>query len=222
MFGDFAREVVVDVRASLSYHQRKERGLCTRPGCPERGDGGECDAHQRDSNARKRKAKRKAKQRALAARRAAKQLAKIHAKRRVCLTCGAKRVPGQKHCAKHLVANGVVSEMLGDKSVDKTARIRAATHVDRDGRSRYKGQTRRGQPKRNAIDAKDLGYALDALGRGTQGLALAAELETVALAKSERKAAEDEALAQLHQARGFIDDVLARHRYRLVETDPDD
>jgi len=217
MLADFPRSVVDEARPLATREDRKVAGVCTYDGCGEDADDEsvECPKHRRKSARRKarwRKAKRK-----LARKLLAKRIQK-----KLCMRCGRKRLSGHDHCAKCFIAIGegvhVVCPKNGDK---KSARITANTSIDADGRSRYRGQGKRGQPKRGAIDAKDLGYALDALGRGVKGLAFADALEGTALTKAQRVEARGEALAQLDQAQRFIEDVLDRHGY-FGKTDPDE
>jgi len=224
MLADFPRELVFDAK-QLGYHEKLTRQICTYRGCnePPLEDSNECAKHTPKSRHRKRRWWRKRAARLKAERKRLKKQRKMFAKRKRCLVCGAKRVKGQEHCVKHAVRIGDLDKLALDKPLDnKAARIAAHTSIDADGRSRFRGQGKRGQPKRGAIDAKDLSYALDALGRGIKGLAFAEALIAQPFTKAESKEAESEALAQLHQAKGFVEDVLKRHRFRLIETDPAD
>lgn len=203
---------ITDDLAYSSYQEKKEAEVCTYPGCAEPPDArpgkesAECEEHHERSKARQRRAKR-------ARSRARQALRKIWRKKKLCKLCGDKRVPKQKHCAKCLVAIGGVSSAAVNKQVNKkAARIEANTSVDRDGRSRYRGQGKRGRQSVAAIDSTDLTYAADALKRGTDGLAYSSSTAVAQLPRIQREDLKRASLGEVLLARRFLDDVLARHR----------
>lgn len=195
----------------LDYQTRKERGVCTYPGCPNEPDerqnqeSSECETHHEASKARKRRSKRRKK-------RARKALKKIWRSKGLCLGCGSKRVPREKHCAKCLVLIVGVPIVESDKKGDKASRIAAHTSIDRDGRSRFRGQGKRGRQSVAAIDSTDLTYAADALKRGTDGLAYSSSTAVSQLPRIQREDLKRASLGEVLLARRFLDDVLVRHR----------
>jgi hypothetical protein len=185
-----------------TYQERKERGVCTYPGCPS-SQGEEslrCPKHSELD------AKRKARWRQRQA-----KILRVRVRKSQCLRCGGKRLSGEEHCGKCLVTMGK-AERASLNSRDKNARIEAATSVDAGGRSRYRGQGRRGRQSIAATDAKDLEYAVAALRRGVDGLELAASPVVAALPRIQREDVKRASDAQLLQAYRFLGEVLARHR----------
>lgn len=202
-----------DDDAPLGYHERKVMDLCTYPGCPNPPDrrpgkeSCECEEHHDATLARKKRSRSRK-------RRARNKLRKIWRKKKLCLGCGGKRLPREKHCMKCLVAIGTTADRAATKSGDnKRDRIEARTTIDAGGRSRYRGQGRRGRQSVVSVDAKDLEYAIDALQRTRDGLTFAAAPENAAIPKSARRDAINAALSLANHASRFIDDVLARHGY---------
>jgi hypothetical protein len=192
---------------SLGYHERKERQICTYPGCPDdAGETGECDRH----TARSRRRKRRWKRQQLARQ---KTLLKIWARKRRCLRCGAKRVSGHEHCTKCLVAIGTAPIVSGDKQVDKQQRIAAATTIDADGRNRYRGQAKRGRQSVAQLDDQDLRFALEALQKARDGIAWLSTVADGAMSKNEKQDAIGAALAHAIHSSRLVDDVLERHGY---------
>lgn len=195
----------------LDYQQRKERGVCTYPGCSDRAreDAGTCEKHGERDAKRKRRSRRRR-----------RKLAKILLARRIakkqCKRCGGKRLSGEDHCAKCLLAVGEIEKkarLACHKTRDKKSdRIEINTSIDKDGRSRYRGQGRRGRQSVAAIDATDLAYAADALKRGTDGLAYAGSPTVAALPRIQRDDLKLASLGEVQLAYRFLGDVLARHR----------
>lgn len=195
----------------LDYQARKERGVCTYPGCPEpaREDAGTCEKHgERKARTKRRLRKRR------------KKLAKILLARRIakkqCVRCGGKRLSGEEHCANCLLAVGDIAtkaQLVRGKARGKKAeRIEINTSIDKDGRSRYRGQGKRGRQSVAAVDATDLAYASDAMKRGVDGLAYSRSSTVAQLPRIQREDLKKASLAELLLARRFLDDVLARHR----------
>lgn len=215
MLADFPREIVTDLVENLDYQQRKERGICTRPGCPHPAceDSLLCKKHRMlAARALRRHRRRRRKAREIAEKRWAAQ--------RRCLGCGEKRLKGHEHCAKCLVRFDRVEKLVGNHERNpKADRIASNTSIDADGRSRYRGQGKRGRQSVAQLDDQDFRFALDALQKARDGIAFIAQ-KAAGLSKNERKAAIDAALAHaLHSSR-LVEDVLDRHGF-FGKVDPD-
>lgn len=210
-----------DVHLPLDYQKRKELGRCTYPGCPDdaREDAGTCERHGEQDRRRKRRSRRR---RA----RAAKVLLAQRRAKKQCLRCGGKRLSGEEHCAKCLVTIGDITaraELVCHKGRDKKSeRIEINTSIDKDGRSRYRGQGRRGRQSVAAIDSTDLGYAADAMKRGADGLAYASSAAVASLPRIQREDLKRASTAELLLARRFLDEVLVRHRVVIAPVVDDD
>ncbi len=197
---------ITDDVGGYGYQERKIRGLCTYPGCPELAceDAGMCELHRARARSRQQKWRQK---RA----RLAKQLLASRKAKSQCLRCGGKRVSGEEYCAKCLVVLGEAEKRTQGACIkirDKQAQIEAATKIDAGGRSRYIGQGKRGRQSVASIDAKDFDYAEDALRKMRTGLAFAA---SPGLSRLEKHDAESAANALGDLAIRFIEDVQARH-----------
>jgi hypothetical protein len=196
---DFPRAIVEDAK-QLGYHERKERSICTRPGCnaDPADDSNECPPHRDDSRTRKARSKRR-------------KRSKWRRLKR-CMTCGRKRLRGRKHCAKCTARLGYTKAARGDKSVDNERDRQFTNAMETDGwtRSRYRGQGKRGRQSTVQIDDQDLRYAIDAIQKAKNRLMFVSDAE---MPRSERQDAIRAALAQAAHGVRFVEEVLDRHRY---------
>jgi hypothetical protein len=133
--------------------------------------------------------------------------------KRLCLRCGSKRVLGEEHCTKCLVLRGAALARAADKRVDnKRDRIADRTTIDADGRSRYRGQAKRGRQSVAQVDEQDLRYALESIQKAKDGLAFVAALPP-GMPRVQKQDAIHAALSLADQGARFIDEVLGRHNY---------
>lgn len=184
-----------------TYIARKLESKCTYPGCTRQpGNTNECDEHAAASR-----------------RRAAKSIRRRRAKWRrtgKCTRCGGKRSPASTWgCARCLIDLGRGRSPDVSTHVDKSNRIAAQTAVDKDGRSRFHGQGRRGVPPRSQTDEQDLLDADKGLTNGRNGLRLLADPIHADFPRAEKRRAEMAALDHLASACRFIEEVLDRHHY---------
>lgn len=188
------------------YMQRKARGACTRSGCPLPAleDSLLCERHRAEQRARVRKA-----------------LAKLRRKRRKsgkCRECGRPAERGYSRCLRCRTRRrrhgGRGPKRPVETRVENNrSKVAERTAVDVDGRSRYHGQERRGQPAGAQLDEWDLDKALRGLLAGRDSLRKIEEALASGTSKSELKAAKHEALALLNLGIGFAEEVLERGGY---------
>lgn len=191
---------------ALSYAARKQlaidTGECLYPGCREEhaDDSLFCSAH-RDSERARQKAFRRQRRQEWEA-------------KRLCTRCGRKRKPGHGWgCPKCIIELGATQYRFVTTHVHKSKRIASRTEVDPDGRTRYRGQERRGRQSAQQTDESDLLEAKKAIDKAIAGLALARSPEVQQLPRIQREAAKREALAQADHGSRFIEGVLERNRY---------
>lgn len=98
---------------------------------------------------------------------------------------------------------------LPQRDESHAARIAAATSVDSGGRTRYRGQNRRGQPPRAVTDAKDVVFAIAELERAHGKLVA---LQSLECGSRDRALAERNAIDHVRLAAGFVDEILDRRR----------
>ena len=91
----------------------------------------------------------------------------------------------------------------------RAVRIAAATHIDRDGRRRYRGKGTRGQSPRAAFDMKDIAFAIAELERGHRKFVATLAMKP---GSRERNRAERDAAEHVRLAANFVDDILDRRR----------
>jgi hypothetical protein len=185
-----------------TYQERKEAGICTRAGCSKLAgeESNECPRHQRDSQKRRRRHRMKAR--------------RLWAKKRLCLRCGGKRAFGRKWCGRCLVREDRARTSAGDKQRDnKDDRTTDVLEADGYARSRYHGQSRRGQQKRHQLDAQDIDEAIERLQRAKRGVLLAAEAEEQQMPRVQRDEIRLAAMAQAALAGRFVEEILDRNNY---------
>jgi hypothetical protein len=191
------------------YKERQADGQCTYPGCElPAADGADlCHGHHAAAKARKRSW-------------ISKQRARWRKKGR-CTRCGRKRAPSSKWgCPKCLNEVRGARPRLVDQHVDKRSRIAARTAIDKDGRRRYRGQSRRGAPSRAATDEADIADIRKGTLRTEEGLSYASSDEVQALPRIQREEARQAALSWMHHVYRTAKDMLERNRYPLGdETD---
>lgn len=101
---------------------------------------------------------------------------------------------------------------------DRQSRIASRTITHADGRTRYHGQSRRGQQSHAQLDGQDIGFAERDTATGKSGLALyATEVartkagDREALPRIQRDDLRSAACHKIEQAIGHLGDVLDRH-----------
>lgn len=179
--------------------------MCTRCGKRPALDGSElCQKHLKD----KRKRDSSYRERQREKRKAAN----------LCIWCPQSRPPvklpeGQATCIACRISHRRFSstvEVVGN-DVDRAARIAARTKTHADGRTRYHGQPRRGQPPRDQLDAQDLRMAKGCMEAFELGLA---ELQTEAVKAAPRVQRDSAHSTVLHEGErviGHLEDILERH-----------
>jgi hypothetical protein len=93
-------------------------------------------------------------------------------RRGLCKNDGRPRHGTSSLCAVCLTRLGRLKTSVGEKGVEKSARIAAATVVDKDGRTRYLGRRKRGAPGVGSVDRADLELAVQELIAALDGLGL--------------------------------------------------
>ena len=199
-------------RLDLSYIDRKLAGLCTRRGCKLKAldDGQLCKKHR---TAARRATKRwDAKMRKQ--RRAAGQCASCGAKSKAyrCLTCRTKR--------RARIATGTDNGL--DKYAERMDRIRARTFVEADGRTRYRGQERRGRQTVADLDEQDIDLAILYLTKCRGALRYARRPEAADVPRIQRREAEHAAIGELAMGLRFGFDICVRNGYPVPEPVEDD
>lgn len=195
-------------KPNLLYEQRKVEGLCTRCGKAAVEDGQLCAKHLKKLRA--------ADRRSVAKRRAARRAAGY------CATCPKKKKRKSKtyRCAtcmtKWMAANASVVSSV-DRFDEKQDRIRARTAVEADGRTRYRGQTRRGRQTVGDLDEQDLDQLALYVAKAKAGLAYARRPEAADVPRIQRKEAEHAALGELAMGLRFGFDVCKRNRFDVPE-----
>lgn len=190
-----------------SYEARKADGRCTRHGCPDDAadDNGQCPRHRDESRARSRKSIAKLRRRRARARR--------------CRICGAKS--GRFRCLRCRLrkARGLPRKRPGvNTGVNKRAAVATRTRKHADGRTRYHGRTRRGQPTRAQNDEQDIASAIEAVNGGRAELGRVEALRDTGIGHRELAAARSEALSLIAMGRRFLEAVLVRGGWE--EPDP--
>jgi len=190
---------------NMTYQERKEAGVCTRPGCnqPAGEACNECPPHQFDTQKR-------ARRRRIKNRRAWR-------KKRLCLRCGGKRKQGRTWCAACLVREDRARSIASHKPRHNDDRTDRVLEGDGYARTRYHGQARRGQQKRYQLDLQDLDDAIARLQRAKRGVMLAAEAEEQQMPRVQRDEIRMEAMSQAAHAIRFVDDALDRNHYERGE-----
>lgn len=201
-----AEGVVADTPPK-GYYDRKEQGWCTYGQCPLRA----LDGYQFCAGHRKRRNKRKARQQAqlrdeLAAAGKCIRCRKPSATYR----CPACRLLDQCSLPKMSVAQGEVTT--------RAARIASRTITHADGRTRYHGQSRRGQQTHDQLNKQDGEYANAALERGMRGLAqyaaamsLVKARDPAAMPRIQREDLKSAALHEIELAYAHLRDIMDRY-----------
>jgi hypothetical protein len=188
--------------ASQSYQDRKVAEACTYPGCDRAPDDdcNECSHHRAAS--KERRIRYRVKQR------------REWLKKKLCLRCGGKRKQGRTWCAACLIKLDRLRTADRDKQRDKMPdRTTRESEADGYARTRYHGQSRRGQQPGWQLDDQDLDEAISLLQRTKQGLELARDAEAAGTPRIQRQEIKDAALALAAQASRFVDEVLDRNRF---------
>lgn len=189
---------LVAAEMPTTYQERKEAGICTRPGCEQAAaeDCNLCPRHRADNQkyARRKRLKQRA----------------VWKKARLCLRCGRKRRQGSKWCTACLIKAGKLKKQERQNPRQITT---DRTWTDATGRERYHGQAQRGRQPIFQLDDQDLEYALEAIQRARVGLAAARAPAMELLPKAERMDAIRAALSLAHLGQRHLDEVLERNRY---------
>lgn len=181
------------------YLARKLSGRCTRPGCKRKASPSVqlCRSHH---YAAKAALKRHFERKRLDNRNAGQ-----------CAVCGAKseryRCPtcAVKHAMTRPPSRGA------NNGENQRSTIASRTSVDKDGRTRFHGQGKRGQQPRSQLDDQDLLTARRAIDKAMAGLSLARSPAMLELPRIQRKDAERAALAVAGQSARFVLEVLERN-----------
>ncbi len=111
----------------------------------------------------------------------------------------------------------------------RAARIASRTITHEDGRTRYHGQSRRGQQTHAQLDEQDIGFALKEIDLGRAGLAqYAYEVQRSkagdpeAKPRIQRDDLRSAALHQIERAVGHLGDVMERHGHVMQSRDDED
>lgn len=188
------------VQDASIYQLRKEHSLCTQCGGPAADDSSLCAPHRDAARARK-----------------AQWIARERRRRRrarVCGDCGAPLKSAETiWCHAHRVRRNRLSKLRRgvDSRVDRSERVAARTITHADGRTRYHGQSRRGQQTHEQLDAQDLGLTREALEAAETGLQLYRGAEVQAMPRIQREDVRAAAVAQLGRAIRHIEDIQERH-----------
>lgn len=143
-------------------------------------------------------------------------------KKRRCTRCGGKRAPKSKWCGGCLVKNERVHHSAVKSHVEnRRDRIRARlipweNSPQNAGRVRLRGG-KRGAPSVEQLDGVDLRYARRDFDHGVEGLAYFRTPEVQSMGGMQRDDVKREALAKLAEARGWINDILRRHKHEEIE-----
>jgi hypothetical protein len=89
-------------------------------------------------------------------------------------------------------------------------RIAARTGKDKDGRTRYRGQPRRGQQTHAALNAQDVVMAVESFDAFRAGVAILGSAEAEVMHRAERERVKAETANQGERVGRHIDDVLER------------
>lgn len=120
-------------------------------------------------------------------------------------------------CSKrHRLAARAKAGVTGDRrGVPGATDERVTRDLEGDGyaRTRYHGQSRRGQQPGWQLDEQDLDEAVSLLQRTKKGLELARDAEAAGVPRIQRQEIKDAALSLASQASRFVDEVLDRNRY---------
>lgn len=182
------------------YYQRKADHQCTRCGIQlaDDYDHQQCPPHLKEARKRSRVA---------------------HAERRAdraakgkCVNCN-RPANGLYRCRICYIRAGRLSPTT---SVNKRVNIEERTSIDRDGRSRYHGQAKRGAPSAEVIaqqEENDLRSAEELLARYREAMRVWRSPEIQALPRIQRQEAKNAALELLDRAGRFIDGTLDHHKY---------
>lgn len=161
--------------APSSYLDRKVAGMCTRPGCPldAEDDCNLCSGHRADNAkyARRRRAKNR----------------KLWTASKLCLRCGDRRRKGSKWCALCLLKAGKLKteERQSQRQIaDK--RVTRDSEGDGYARTRYHGQSRRGQQKRWQLDVQSIDFAIAALSEARARITESHEAEQAKMPRVQR------------------------------------
>lgn len=206
--GGIARDVVK--RPPADYYERKVEGWCVySSACPRRaaGDSQFCEWHRLRRNARQRRDR-------------AENVAQGK-----CRTC---RKPSSTYrCPACSLREGRLQPTNGGVAqdvADKRARIAARTKTHADGRTRYHGQSRRGQQSHAQLDEQDIGFARKEIELGERGLQrYAREVERSkakdpeAMPRIQRDDLRSAAVHQLERAVGHLTDVMSRHGHVMQD-----
>ncbi len=165
------------------YHQRKADHLCVRCGKPAAPDSDYCAPHEMDQRWREAKAQ--------ARRRAAFR------KRKLC-GCGRKPMGKLKLCGVCRTRLNSLPLRLVNKAVNKRSLIAERTVVDKEGRSRFLGQSRRGAPSVAKTDDWHIQLAVKELAAAVDGHAYYQSAEVQAMPRIQR-----EDIRQAYQGRAF-------------------
>ncbi len=178
-----------------SREEKKIASVCTYAGCevPAGEASEECPYHHKRTKARKRKYDRKRRAR--------------YARRKLCVTCGRRRRGQARHCAGCLIRLGRLKKSGADKGADKRLQISARTIVDKEGRTRYLGQSRRGAPSVGQLDEWDLALGRKEGAHADEGHAHYQSAEVQAMPRIQR-----EDIRQAYASRAFA----AARAYLLV------
>jgi hypothetical protein len=199
------------------YQRKLEAGLCTYGSCPERAIDGfaHCPRHQLAENKRK-----------AAQRKTARQLHRINGR---CGECGERKSETYRCAAcevrfqerPSIKARSTTNDAT-NVATAKAERIAAATRVHHEPatagsraatHTRYHGQNDRGPPSKAALDEQTLRFLAEEVAKAVGGLLVARSPAFADRPKSERRAAEREALSHVELARRLAEEVLDRNHY---------
>ena len=144
----------------------------------------------------------------------AKYKSKVRQERRdagLCAFCAVKS--DTYRCRACAIEAGFVASMKSvQSSVDKQARIAARTvaNADGDGRTRYRGQTRKGQQTHAQLNVQDLGWARENFEAFAAGVTILGSEEAKAWRREERAQVTAATGNQAERACRHIDDILER------------
>jgi len=199
---EIARDTLVgQVDPPKTYEERKLAGVCTR--CGERPAGEEnqlCDVCRENQRERVR--------RSMAKKRADRR------RKKLCPHCPAAKATKVSKAGEVCLACRIKRDRVRSAGVTKDVNhVMDRTWTDGTGRQRFHGQAQRGRQPVWQLDDQDLAYALAAIQRARQGLAVARAPESEALPRAQRQDAIRAALSQAYLGQRHIEEILERNRY---------